>query len=130
MTSNRFENWLLRYKQAWESRDPHAAVALFTEDATYHEHPFDEPMNGSDEILAYWKANTAVQENVQFSFQIIATNGDTAVNHWHVTFDSIDESGSAVNLGGSVEIDGIFKFRLNSDERCPQFQEWWHVRRV
>lgn len=130
MSYDRFEDWLTRYKNAWESRDPEAAVALFTEDATYHEQPFDEPMRGSEQILAYWKANTDVQENVNFSFQIIATNDDTAVNHWHVTFDSTDQSGSEVNLGGSVEIDGIFKFRLNSDGLCTQFQEWWHVRPV
>lgn len=130
MSFDRFEDWLNRYKNAWESRDPEAAVAIFTEDATYQEDPFDEPMRGAEEILAYWKENTDVQEDVEFSFEIIAANGDTAVNHWHVIFNSTARSGSDVNLGGAVEIDGIFKFRLNDEGLCTQFREWWHVRRA
>jgi ketosteroid isomerase-like protein len=123
-----FERWLRKYKDAWESRDPEAAVAIFTDDATYQENPFHDPMRGSSEIRDYWVANTNVQEDVNFNFEIIATDGDVAVNHWRVSFVSTDKSGSDVNLGGPVEIDGIFKFRLDSDGLCPEFREWWHVR--
>ena len=47
-----FAAWLDRYKQAWEARDAALAGALFTEDASYHEMPFDAPMQGRAAIEA------------------------------------------------------------------------------
>ena len=39
-----FGHWLDAYGGAWETKEPAAAADLFTEDATYHETRFDEPM--------------------------------------------------------------------------------------
>jgi hypothetical protein len=40
------EAWLARYEQAWEQRDPAQAAALFTDNAPYHDMPFDAPKAG------------------------------------------------------------------------------------
>jgi hypothetical protein len=117
----RFENWLSRYKTAWESRDPEAAQALFTESATYQVTPFREPEMYQDGIRAYWTRATSDQRNVQFSSQMLAFNGDIGICRWHCDFDLESES-------SHVEIDGIFVFELKEDGRCSQFQEWWHDR--
>src|SRR3989304_1505550 len=50
-----FRRILVKYKRAWERRDPRLAMELFTPDATYREDPFDErPMRGLGEIRDYW----------------------------------------------------------------------------
>jgi hypothetical protein len=41
-----FEEWLDALGRAWEGREADAAARLFTENATYQETPFDEPMRG------------------------------------------------------------------------------------
>jgi hypothetical protein len=46
MTSTDLTNWLKTYGQAWETRNPDAAAALFTEDAAYYETPFGSPLDG------------------------------------------------------------------------------------
>jgi len=46
--------WLRAYVQAWETCDPDAVADLFTEDATYAYHPFDEPIRGRLAIVASW----------------------------------------------------------------------------
>jgi ketosteroid isomerase-like protein len=119
MESSRFEHWLMRYKQAWETRDPDAAVELFTPDATYRVTPFREPEWYQDGIRRYWTRVTADQRNVQFQSTMLATNGDTGICHWHCEFD-------LESTGGHLEIDGIFVFDLLPDGRCQKFQEWWH----
>jgi len=46
--------WLRGYVRAWETCDPDAVAELFTEDATYAYHPFDEPVRGRLAIVASW----------------------------------------------------------------------------
>lgn len=121
MDSNRFDNWLMRYKHAWETRDPNAAVDIFTQDATYRVTPFREPEMHHGGIRAYWTGVTADQRNVRFQSDMLATNGDTGICHWYCQFD-LESS------GGHLEIDGIFVFDLLPDGRCQTFQEWWHDR--
>ena len=46
--------WLRAYVRAWETYDPDEVADLFTEDATYAYHPFDEPIRGRLAIVASW----------------------------------------------------------------------------
>jgi ketosteroid isomerase-like protein len=46
--------WLAAYLHAWETYDPAAIGALFSEDAEYRWHPFDEPEVGRDAIVHAW----------------------------------------------------------------------------
>jgi len=41
------------YRLAWETRDPKPVIKLFTEDATYQETPFSQPMRGREAIRQY-----------------------------------------------------------------------------
>lgn len=42
-----------RYKRAWETFDGDGWTDLFTEDAEYHEDPFEPPLVGSNALRAY-----------------------------------------------------------------------------
>ena len=53
MNLETLKSWLDAYGRAWENRDPEAAASLFTENATYHESPHDEPMRGRSKIVEY-----------------------------------------------------------------------------
>lgn len=121
MSFKRFERWLERYKTAWETRDPDAVQLIFAEDATYRVTPFREPEMYRDGIRDYWVRATTEQRNVRFGYEMLATEGDTGISRWHVTFDLPAEN-------TQVEIDGIFVFMLNAKDLCTQFQEWWHER--
>jgi hypothetical protein len=50
----RVATWLDRYSHAWESYDADAVGELFSEDATYRYHPWDEPLRGRAAIVASW----------------------------------------------------------------------------
>src|SRR5437660_7610952 len=73
------KSWLDAYGRAWETRDPEAVIKLFTEDATYQEAPFSEPMRGRAAIREYWAEKVArSQEQVSFGYEVLALAGDLA----------------------------------------------------
>ena len=116
-----FANWLDRYRQAWEQRDPAAAASLFTEGATYRETPYDPPFEGRAEIEAYWAKAVAGQRDVRFTSEILACSGDRGISRWHATF-------SAVEGGATIDLDGIFLCRFADETLVGAFEEWWHLK--
>ena len=116
-----FGVWLDAYGRAWETGDPEAAAQLFTEDASYHETPFDEPMRGHEEISEYWSDVPRHQEDVRFSYEILATSEGEGVAHWNADFLRLPAR-------TPVRLDGILLARLDADGRCAEFREWWHRR--
>jgi len=54
MTSAGVQGWLDRYVQAWLSYDPKQIGDLFSQDAEYRYHPWDEPVRGRDTIVRSW----------------------------------------------------------------------------
>ena len=57
MTHDDANRWLQAYVDAWRSYDPAAIAALFTDDARYRYHPWDDPVEGRDAIVADWLGN-------------------------------------------------------------------------
>ena len=116
-----FDAWLSAYGRAWETGDPEAAVALFTDDATYQETPFDEPLAGREAILGYWSPVPRSQEGVEFRHEVLAWEGDIGIAWWYAAF-------TRVATGARAELDGIFVCEFGDDGRCTRFREWWHER--
>jgi uncharacterized protein (TIGR02246 family) len=114
-----FEGWLSAYKRAWETRDPEAAANLFTENATYHETPFEDPVRGREGIRDYWSDVTRYQTGIEFSYEILATTETGGIAHWHSAFTRLTSD-------SAVELDGVFLVKLDADGRCTEFREWWH----
>ena len=121
LTPAAVEAWLARYEEAWEQRDSALAAALFTENAAYHEMPFDAPKAGRAGIRDYWTTVTADQRDVDFKSQIVAVDGRTAVARWSASLKS-------ASSGVRVELDGIFVLTFEASGLCSELREWWHVR--
>ena len=121
LTTATLTAWLARSEQAWEQRDPAQAAALFTDNAPYHEMPFDAPKAGRAGIRDYWATVTADQRNVDFTSQVVAVNGQTGVARWSASLTS------AAN-GARVELDGVFILKFDGSGLCSELREWWHVR--
>jgi ketosteroid isomerase-like protein len=116
-----FSAWLDRYKLAWEARDAAQAGALFTADASYHEMPFDAPMQGRAAIETYWSRVTATQADVRFTYEVMSCAGDRGICRWHATFKSAPG-------GETIDLDGVFVCAFADARTVKALQEWWHVR--
>jgi hypothetical protein len=121
MNSSEFAVWLEGYREAWETRSPEAAVALFTGSATYQETPYDIPMMGEKEIYEYWAEVPKSQNNITFRWQILAVNGSLGIAQWQASFKRFPE-------GVQVALDGILTADFDEAGRCQIFKEWWHRR--
>jgi hypothetical protein len=114
-----FKDWLEAYGRAWESRDPHAAAALFAEDASYQVTPFVAPHCGRKAILDYWTEVTQTEMDIRFGFEILTTTAELGIARWWANFVRTPP-------GLNTKLDGIFVISLDSDGRCKSLREWWH----
>ena len=122
MTPQDFRRWLDAYGAAWRAGDSRAIVALFTEDASYFEDPFGEPLRGRDAIARYWTAGPgSSQSNVEVSFHPLAQVGLVGIARWQASF-------VRRRSGRRVELDGCLVAEFADPVRCEVFREWWHRR--
>ena len=111
------DQWIDGYRAAWENRDPDAAAALFTEDASYRTAPYSEPELGRDGVHAYWAGVTATQDDVKFLSGTPVVEGDHAAVEWWVTM---------LNGGAEVTLAGEFLLRFDESGLCRELREYWH----
>ena len=111
------QEWLDRYRAAWEARDPDAAAALFTEDALYREQPYEEPFVGPAGVRDYWARVTATQDRVEVRYGDPVVQGDRAAVEWWVTLE---------NGGQPITLAGEFMLGFAEDGRCRELREYWH----
>ena len=63
MTHDDVQAWLDRYVSAWRTFDADAIRGLFSADAEYRYHPWDDPVRGIDEIVHDWLNPAGKPEN-------------------------------------------------------------------
>ena len=119
MTRGSFSAWLEKYGRAWETRDGKAAAELYAEDGTYQVTPFVEPMRGRAAILDYWTHVAQTEEQVQFSYEILAVTSEQGIARWWASF-------VIVPPGLKTRLDGIFVIALDDHGKCARLREWWH----
>ena len=78
------------YGKAWETFDGDAWVALFTEDAEYHEDPFGAPLVGHNALQAYLLDAAASERDVEFTVERHWVSGETVLAAWHATYGRRD----------------------------------------
>ncbi|WP_428408516.1 nuclear transport factor 2 family protein [Hyphococcus sp.] len=120
VTTQDFAAWLDGYKEAWETRDADKAGALFTADATYHENPFEDVMQGRAAIEEYWAGVTADQRDVTFTYEVLTCYEDKCLAQWHAAFTS-------ASGGAAIELDGVFLCAFADAQTVKALKEWWHV---
>jgi nuclear transport factor 2 (NTF2) superfamily protein len=116
--------WLRSYAEAWETYDPDTIAGLFTEDATYSYHPFEEPVRGRLAIVASWLDGKDPPGTYEGRYEPIAIEGDLAVaNGWSRYFKD------ALQAELVREYDNLFLIRFDGQGRCRSFREWYMGRR-
>jgi hypothetical protein len=122
LSMREFENWLDAYFSAWQAGDADAAVELFSDDAQYHETPFDGLMVGREAIHRYWHEGAGeAQKDVHYSYSALAIVENSGLARWQASF-------ARVPSGRYVELDGFLMAEFSTAKHCSVFREWWHRR--
>ncbi len=127
MKKQEVQTWLDQYGKAWIEGDPAQIIALFSTGAAYREAPFDDAMIGHQAIQQYWQEGAAdAQEDVQFSSQVWAVDGNEAAAGWQARF-------TRKRNGTRVKLDGTFRLKFSEGPEsllCDSLEEWWHSQDV
>jgi ketosteroid isomerase-like protein len=130
MTQEDVDRWLADYVEAWRTYDRDQIAALFTEDIAYRYHPYDEPIEGRDEVIKAWRAEGDHPEagtrddpgTFEAEYRAVAVDGDVAVATGTSSYkDSADGPVARV-------YDNCFVMRFDSEGRCREFTEWFMQR--
>ena len=108
--------WLDRYEAAWRSNDAEQIGSLFTDDAVYRWHPYDEGddvVHGRDAIVRAWLAEPDDPNSWELSHEAVAVNGDRSVARCVTTY----ADGTCYH--------NIFLVRLDDDGLCSDFVEYF-----
>jgi hypothetical protein len=116
MNKERVAAWIAGYERAWRKPGTETLGENFTEDATYLQGPYDEPLVGLPAIVEMWdEERDGPDEEFEMTSEIIAVDGDTAVARVEVTYgDPVEE-----------EFRDLWIMRFDEDGRCRSFEEWW-----
>jgi hypothetical protein len=114
MTHDDADRWLQAYVEAWRSYERDAIAALFTEDARYRYHPWDEAIEGRDAIVEDWLANPDDPDSWQASYAAWAVQGDRVVATGTSRYDDAD---------GKRTYHNVFLITFAADGRAREFTE-------
>lgn len=108
--------WLDAYVGAWRTYDPVAIGALFTEDATYAYHPWDEGeelVRGREAIVANWLEERDPPESWEARYRPVLVEGDRAV-----------ATGTTSYADGDFFCN-LWVLRFDENNRCAEYVEWY-----
>jgi hypothetical protein len=121
MTKTDLQSWLDRYTLAWRANTTTAIERLFTEDATYRFHPYDEDdgaVVGRDEIIAAWLEEPDDPDTWEAAYEAWAMDGDRGVgvgtSRYLATADKPERT-----------YYNCFLMKFAEDGRCSEFTEYY-----
>jgi hypothetical protein len=129
VTREEVNRWLGRYIGAWKSYEPDQIQALFAEDISYRYHPYDDPIEGREAVVASWMGEDDDEDSSRDEpgtydafYRVVAADGDMAV--------AIGSSSYKESPDGPVirVYDNCFVMRFDSEGRCREFTEWFMER--
>jgi ketosteroid isomerase-like protein len=117
------QDWLRRYVAAWKNYDRADIAALYSADATYQYHPFDQPVRGRDAIVDSWLEDPRDEPGTyDAAYAPVALAGDLVISNGRSRYFGPDRNVIR-------EYDNIFVMRFDADGRCREFREWYMPRR-
>jgi SnoaL-like domain len=111
--------WLDAYVHAWRTYDPTAIGALFTENATYAYHPWDEAeelVQGRDAIVANWLEERDAPNSWEAHYRPLMVEGEQAV-----------ATGTTSYTNGKTYWN-LWVLRFDENNRCAKYVEWYMER--
>jgi hypothetical protein len=132
------DRFMQGYKAAWEQCDESMFCDLFTSDGEYHNTPF-AVQRGHEQLAEYWR-RVKLQEDVNVTYEVLASTPQRGIAHWHTTYQVVSEElfqiwakSTGTNLVGRKPGDPLPRMVLDGvliaefeDSLCRKCEIWWH----
>jgi hypothetical protein len=113
MTRADVQAWLDGYVAAWRSYDRASIESLFSEDAEYRYHPYDDPLMGASAIADSWLSSQDAPGSWSASYQPHLVEGNKAT-----------ATGTTTYQDGRI-FWNMWELEFTADGRCRRFVEWF-----
>jgi hypothetical protein len=130
VTHDDVQAWLDRYTDAWLTYDSAKVERLFSPEAEYRYHPWDDPVSGRDAIVEDWLRPAGSEANRDKAGTVLAhyapyvVDGDRAV----VVGETIYYA-DATQAVETRHYWNSWQLRFDADGRCREFVEWYMQRK-
>jgi hypothetical protein len=117
------QQWLDAYSHAWITYDPDEIGALFTADAEYRWHPWDEGddvARGRAQIVAAWLENRDRAGTFGGAYYPLLAHGDQAIVVGLSSYYT-DDTQTTVDRA----YHNLWVLRFGEEGRCHSFTEWY-----
>lgn len=113
---DKYIQWLNNLKSVWENKDTDLLKDIIADTTKYFETSYGTPHTTNIEVIDQWEKDLEDQSDIYFNFEVLMENKDGCIANWDVEFK---------RDGNVLKMDGIFHFKLDSDNRCIYFKQWW-----
>ena len=115
MDRKHVRGWVAAYEREWRTPRTEGLASIFTEDASYLQGPYRQPVIGLSDIARMWEAErNGADEFFEMTSDIVAIEDETAVVRVEVRY------GEPVNQ----EYRDLWIIGFAEDGRCRSFEEW------
>ena len=111
MTRDEVQAWLDAYVAAWRSYE--GIAELFSADAEYRYHPYDDAQRGREAIVAGWLEEPDDPGSWEARYEPLLVEGDRAV-----------ATGETRYADGQT-FSNLFVLGFDGEGRCREFIEWY-----
>jgi hypothetical protein len=112
--SDRLDEWMDGYVEAWTSNDPDDIASLFTVDAVYDPQTADGELHGHKEIIEWWMGIGDHADNWEFEWLPLVETDDISV-----------VTGTTRYLDPEASYRNLFVITFADDGLCRDFTEWY-----
>jgi len=106
--------WLARYEAVWRAPGTDGLAGIFSDDVTYRQSPYEDPVIGLAAVGRMWDAERAGPDEVfTLATEIVAVDGPAAVVRAEVHYADPGQ-----------EYRDLWVIRFAADGRCDWFEEW------
>jgi hypothetical protein len=117
------QRWLDAYSHAWLTYDPAEIGALFSKDAEYRWHPWDEGdavVRGREDIVAGWLQERDHAGTYRGEYRPLLVQGETAIATGTSSYYT-DEAQTTLDR----VFHNLWVLRFNDAGECSSFTEWY-----
>ena len=110
----RFDEWVRRYVKAWNSNAREDIESLFAVTGLYYTEPYAQPWRGRKQIVEGWLEQKDEPGDTEFSFEVVAVEGELGVVRGTTDYKSSGKSYS-----------NLWLIRLDGEAQAVEFVEYW-----
>lgn len=118
MDKERAQEWLDAYIEAWRSGERQQIGDLFSEEAEYRYHPYDQPVRGRQAVVQSWLEDWDPKEPWEAEYKVYALDGNQAVAIGTSKYLPYRDHPERLYYN-------VFLVEFDDDGRCREFTEYF-----